>query len=170
MDAMSCRLAAASLVALLLAPALPAAAAEDDALIGLWATEPDEFGYAHVRIRREGDEYRGEIVWLSEPTFPDSEGPEWAGKPKVDRLNPDPALRDRPIIGLPLLWGFRAKGPGQWAGGFIYDPASGKTYKCKITLQDDGTLKVRGFVGISLLGRTTIWRPVAEAAAEPDAK
>jgi uncharacterized protein (DUF2147 family) len=60
------------------------------------------------------------------------------------------------IPGPPLLWGFKYKGANKWEGGKIYDPNNGKTYSCKMTLEGN-TLKVRGFVGISLLGRTTIW-------------
>ena len=57
-----------------------------------------------------------------------------------------------------LLTGFVADGPGKWSGGRIYNPEDGKTYKCKLTLQDDGTLKVRGYVGLSIFGKTQIWR------------
>jgi uncharacterized protein (DUF2147 family) len=59
------------------------------------------------------------------------------------------------ILGLPILRDFKYKGANEWEGGKIYDPKNGKTYSCKMTLQGN-TLKVRGFVGISLLGRTTI--------------
>lgn len=134
---------------------------DEDAVIGLWRTEPTDQGYAHVRIEREGDRYRGEIVSLSEPSFAAEEGPEWAGKPKVDRNHPDAAKRSRPIIGLEIVWGFAHKGPGRWDGGRIYDPENGKTYKAKMRLQSDGTLDVRGFIGFSLLGRTTEWQRIS---------
>ena len=49
-------------------------------------------------------------------------------------------------------------GYSSWSGGRIYNPEDGKTYKCKLTLQDDGTLKVRGYVGMSIFGKTQIWR------------
>jgi uncharacterized protein (DUF2147 family) len=48
-------------------------------------------------------------------------------------------------------------GDGAWSGGFIYDPNSGKTYRCKLKLKDRNTLKLRGYIGISLLGRTDVW-------------
>jgi len=79
-----------------------------------------------------------------------------AGKPKVDRKNPDPALRSQPVLGLEILHDFQYD-DDQWSGGTIYDPKEGKTYKCKITLGEDGKLKVRGYIGISLFGRTTEW-------------
>lgn len=133
-----------------------------DAIVGLWQTEPEDGEYAHVRITQQEDgTYAGKIVWLNQPDFPASEGPEWAGKPKVDRLNPDPDLRNRPIIGLQIMHGFRYDGDNVWVDGTIYDPKKGKTYSCKMTLRADGTLFVRGYIGISLIGRTSEWTPVA---------
>lgn len=137
----------------------PPAGDPADAIVGVWRTEPTDQGYAHVRVTRDGDRYRGEIITLSKPLFAASEGPEWEGKPKVDRNNPVGGKQSRPIIGLTIVWDFKHKGPGRWEGGKIYDPENGKTYKAKIRLQDDGTLDVRGFIGFSLLGRTTRWQP-----------
>lgn len=79
-------------------------------------------------------------------------------RPQTDVKNPDPELRDRPLIGLDLFSGFTYDGDGAWSGGSIYDPNSGKTYRCKLQLVDNNTLKVRGFIGISLLGRTEMWK------------
>ncbi len=135
--------------------AAPAVAAEADVILGRWQTEPTDKGYAHVEVVAEGGLYQGRIVWLSEPDFP--AGDEMAGQPKLDRLNPDPQLRGRPIIGLALMEGFSYEGEGRWKGGRIYDPETGKTYKCNLRLDQDGTLRVRGYVGISLIGRTTVW-------------
>lgn len=148
----------ALLLASLLVTATPATAAEGDAILGLWRTDPTDKGYAHVEISRQGEVYSGEIVWLSEPDFPP--GDPDAGQPKVDRLNPDPQLRGRPILGLPLVSGFSYAGDGRWRGGVIYDPENGKTYRCKAQLTAGDRLEVRGFVGISLLGRTTVWTRV----------
>ena len=78
------------------------------------------------------------------------------GTDKVDKENPDEARRNDPIIGLNLVKGFTYKGSNKWAGGTIYDPNNGKTYKCKIKLEGN-QLKVRGFIGVSLLGRTAVW-------------
>ena len=77
--------------------------------------------------------------------------------PRYDDLNPDPALRDRPLIGMTIMSGFSYDGDGRWVGGRIYDPNSGKTYKAKIQQVDANTLKLRGYIGISLLGRTDTW-------------
>jgi uncharacterized protein (DUF2147 family) len=140
-------------ILLLLLAVPPVPADEADEIVGLWITEGED--HARVEIRREGDEYRGRIVWLAEPEFP--EGDTMAGRIKIDRNNPDPALRERPIVGLEILEGFRWAGGERWTGGKIYDPKNGKTYRCRIRLTEDGALRVRGFVGISLLGRTAVW-------------
>ena len=85
-----------------------------------------------------------------------------SGRPDKDEKNPDPALRGRPLIGLQLFRGFAYDGDGRWTGGTIYDPNSGKTYRCIITQVDDDTLKVRGYVGVPLLGRTETWTRVPD--------
>ena len=73
-----------------------------------------------------------------------------------------PALRERPLIGLEIFEGFEYKGKGRWKGGTIYDPNSGNTYRCIVTRVDDDTLKVRGYIGVSLLGRTELWQRVRD--------
>ena len=83
-------------------------------------------------------------------------------RPDKDEKNPEPALRDRPLMGLELFSGFEYKGKGKWKGGTIYDPNSGNTYQCIITRVDANTLKVRGFIGVSLLGRTEHWTRVLD--------
>ena len=148
-------------LALLAAPA-PAHAAEvsADAVTGKWLTEPgDKGGRARVEVRKEGSRYVGRIVWLEEPNFED--GPH-KGQAKMDLENPDNSLRERPIIGLAILSGMTYEGDGTWGGGTIYDPANGKTYKAKMSLDSNGdaTLDVRGFIGVSLFGRTTTWKRV----------
>ena len=65
---------------------------------------------------------------------------------ELDTKNPDPALRNRPILGVTTVSGFKQVGPGKWAGGKRYDPASGKAYKGKISVNPNATLKVEGCV------------------------
>lgn len=65
------------------------------------------------------------------------------------------------VVGLEMLWGMKPKGK-EWSGGRILDPEDGNTYKCKIALNKDGTLKLRGYIGIPALGRTQTWHRVAE--------
>jgi len=147
---------------------LPAAAQQADAVVGTWLTEAgDRGGKARVEVAREGGEMIGRIVWLEEPEFPDGEH---AGEAKTDLENPDAALRDRPILGLRILDGFTYAGRGTWRGGTIYDPANGKTYKAKLYLDgdDDRTLDIRGYIGITLFGRTTTWKRVDRPAGGGD--
>lgn len=120
--------------------------AEADAVLGNWVTEEDK---ALVEVYKCEDKYCGKIVWLKEPKNEE-------GKDKTDTNNPDPEKRDRGIIGLNIVWGFKYDKDNKWVGGKIYDPDNGKTYSCKMKLEGD-KLKVRGYVGFSLLGRTTIW-------------
>ena len=77
------------------------------------------------------------------------------GKPKVDKNNPDDDLKSRPLVGMELLSDFEFD-DDEWEDGEIYDPESGKTYSCEMTL-DGNTLNVRGYIGVSWVGRTTEW-------------
>ncbi len=68
-------------------------------------------------------------------------------------------LKDKPVVGLTILWGLKQDGTKPiWAGGSVLDPAVGQTYKCKLTLKDEQTLEVRGYLGISLMGRSQVWK------------
>ena len=161
------RRSSALLAATALAPATHADDARDanaadaaaDAIVGVWETAPTDKGYAHIEMIRRGDVYDGDIVWLNEPLYPP--GDEMAGKTKVDRMNPDPALRQQPIIGLAIVHGLRYAVDGSWEGGTIYDPETGKTYRSKASIANGGeTLNLRGYIGISLFGRTSQWKRV----------
>lgn len=148
----------------LAACAVPALADGPDGVLGVWVTAD---GKARVEVTRHGDVYDGSIVWLKEPLYPadDKTAP---GQTKVDRNNPDKSLQSRPILGLPLISGFKYAGDNVWSDGTIYDPNNGKLYSCKLTLTMDGSLRVRGYVGISLFGRTEIWtRPAPGSTPQP---
>jgi uncharacterized protein (DUF2147 family) len=128
----------ASVAALATVLAGPALAAEPTP-VGEWATDDKD---ARVRIEPcagRPDRLCGRIIWAARP-------PDAPDGPLVDRNNGDPALRSRPIEGLPLLAGFEPDGPGSWGGGTIYDPRSGRTYKSKMRLRSDGGLEVSGCV------------------------
>ena len=73
----------------------------------------------------------------------------------LDTRNPDPTKRKRKLVGLAILSGFTKKG-AMWESGTIYDSSNGKTYKGKVWLQN-GQLMMRGYVGLSLIGRTAKW-------------
>lgn len=125
-----------------------------DDIVGVWMNEDKD---AHVQISRDGDIFNGKIVWLKTPID------EETGKPKLDDENSDESLRTRPVMGLLLLHDFVFDGDDEWEDGKIYDPKEGKTYSCYMEFDDEddlSTLKIRGFIGVSLLGRTTYWTKV----------
>ena len=88
--------------------------------------------------------YYGKILWGT-------------GGQTKDVKNPDSKLKNRDVIGLVMLNDFVFDGNGTWENGTIYDPREGKTYSSKITLKNRDQINVRGFVGISMFGRTEIW-------------
>jgi len=133
-------------LAIILNP-LTALSQEADAVLGIWLTQDKD---SKIEIYKKNNEYHGKIVWLKEPNK--------NGKPKVDDKNPDAKKQDRPIMGLVLMTHFEYDEDFVWEDGSIYDPKNGKTYSCKMTLsKDKNTLDVRGYIGISLIGRTAIW-------------
>ncbi|WP_074487509.1 DUF2147 domain-containing protein [Mucilaginibacter polytrichastri] len=128
---------------------LSASAQNADAIIGKWINPSGE---GQIEIYKKGNKFFGKLAWIK---FPNDAG----GKPKTDIKNPDEALRSRPELGLELLKDFTFDGEDVYENGTIYDPKSGKTYSCKMTLKGK-KLKIRGYVGISLLGRTEEWTRV----------
>jgi uncharacterized protein (DUF2147 family) len=114
-----------------------------DAILGEWLSQEKD---GKVHIYKQGEKYLGKISWGKSTE-------------KKDSKNPNPALQTRDLIGLVILKDFLFKGKS-WEDGTIYDPNNGKTYSCIIKLRDNETLEIRGFIGISLLGRTTIWSKV----------
>ena len=119
-----------------------------DAIVGVWETGS---GKARVNIIKSGNYYYGRIVWLREPNNEE-------GKPKVDKNNPDESKMTSPLLGMRMLAGFEFKGNNVWEDGTIYDPESGSTYNCIISLTDNNSMNIRGFIGISAFGRTDVWR------------
>jgi uncharacterized protein (DUF2147 family) len=126
-----------------------ASAQKADAILGQWAN-PN--GQDHILIYKRGNKYFGKLDWIKVPN-------DEQGKPKTDKNNPDKALQSRPDLGLELLKDFTFDGEKVYEDGTIYDPKSGKTYSCKMTL-DGNSLKIRGFVVFSLFGRSEVWTRV----------
>jgi uncharacterized protein (DUF2147 family) len=124
--------------------------ADTSSPVGVWLTEAQT---AHVEIAPCGQALCGSIVWLKEPL-------DAAGTPKRDVNNPDETRRARALLGMNLLEGFVPASGGGWDSGTIYNPEDGKTYKCVMAFEDDGRLKVRGYVGVPLLGKTQLWTRV----------
>ncbi|MCW3087222.1 MAG: peptide protein [Sediminibacterium sp.] len=133
-------------VAFLIVSLASFAAPNPDDILGVWINSS---GQGQIQIYKEGGKYFGKIVWLKEPNGPN-------GHPKLDAKNPDETQRSKPLLGAVVLRGF-SYDAGEWTGGRIYDPQNGKDYKCYMKLKDPKTLTVRGYIGISLLGRTEIW-------------
>jgi uncharacterized protein (DUF2147 family) len=118
--------------------------------IGRWKTVDDATGKIKsvVTIWEEAGKLYGQIQKLVDP----------------DPKDPNPRCtpctgeqKGHPVIGLRILWDLQKDGDA-WSGGTILDPENGKTYKCLLSLEEGGEkLKVRGFIGVSLLGRTQYW-------------
>ena len=134
---------------LLVALPLFAAAPAPDAVLGVWKNGS---GKGQIQVYKQGDRYYGKIISLRNATGED-------GKPKVDHRNPDPAKRDKPLIGLVMMRDFKYK-DGEWTDGYIYNPSDGKEYKAYMKMKNNNTLSVRGFVGISWIGKTDTWTRV----------
>ena len=69
--------------------------------------------------------------------------------------------KNAPILGMNILTGLQKEGK-EWSGGKILDPKNGKEYKCYIQLLDENTLKIRGYIGFSVFGRTAIWKKASK--------
>jgi len=112
-----------------------------DKIIGLyWSPKKD----AKIEIYKKGDQYFGKFNWITPAS--------------KDVKNPDVSLRNRDVLGMEFMTGFKYD-EGDYTNGRIYDPQSGKTYDCKMSLNGDN-LKVRGYVGFSMFGRTEVFTRV----------
>lgn len=120
---------------------------------GLWKTVDDRTGADRsiVRIEDDGKRWSGRIVKSLDPR---DDPKATCGKCPGDR-------KDQPIVGMAILTGLTrsANDARLWEGGEILDPDSGGLYRARIRLSEDGrSLEVRGFLGVSLFGRTQVWR------------
>lgn len=114
-----------------------------DAIIGEWLSEAKD---GRVQIYKVGEKFFGKVVWGKDGS-------------RKDANNPDPKLKEQNIIGSVILKNFDFTGKA-WEEGTVYDPNNGKTYSCTMKMPDANTLSIRGFIGISLLGRSTTWTKV----------
>ncbi|HZD32231.1 MAG TPA: DUF2147 domain-containing protein [Candidatus Angelobacter sp.] len=142
------------LLLILLIAATGCWAASADDILGTWF---DQALDSKIEVSKCGNNYCGKIVWLKEPVYPAGSTEGTPGTPKVDTKNPDASRHKTPMLGMQIIEGFQSAGDNQWKNGKIYDPDSGKTYSAKATLVAHGQLDLRGFIGISLLGRTEKW-------------
>ncbi len=142
----------ASLLPILFFFLLTGAKAQCDAsdLIGKWWTTDWK---SKVEIYKKDGKYYGDIVWMKNPRTED-------GELKRDKNNPDPDKRDRTIRGLTIFKDMECTEENMLEDGTLYDPESGKEYSGWMTLKDENTLKVRGYIGVSMLGRTEHFKRV----------
>ncbi|MDA8092195.1 MAG: DUF2147 domain-containing protein [Nitrospiraceae bacterium] len=111
-------------------------------ILGTWLTRDRD---AKISIYEcGGKKYCGKIVWVKDG-------------PKTDEKNPDAALRNRPVLGLEIMKGFSYEGKNRWAGGRLYDPKSGNTYRGVMRFEPPNRLRLRGYVLLPLFGRTDTW-------------
>lgn len=118
--------------------------------VGVWL-------HANKRIEVEispcSDRLCGQIVWFRWPN-------DAHGLPLVDLKNPDPTLRTRPLLGLTVLRDLRRADARSWEGGKIYNPDDGIDYNARMSVQTNGTLRVRAYVLLPLFGATQVWTRV----------
>ncbi|GAA3953612.1 DUF2147 domain-containing protein [Pedobacter ginsengiterrae] len=133
---------------LFVAVSFNAIAQNKDAIVGKWLNASGE---GQIEVYKKGDKYYGKLAWLKEPNL--------NGKPKMDSKNPTASLQSRPLLNLEILKDFVFE-DGKWTDGTIYDPKSGKTYSCNISLKGNDVMNVRGYIGISLLGRSEAFKRV----------
>jgi len=127
------------------------AVAEDTSPVGKWKTIDDETGKVKsiVMISDVGGELQGKVEKVFSP-------PAESENPICDKCEGE--RKDKPVIGMTILWGLKKTGDREYEGGQVLDPAKGKIYKSKLTVSEDGKkLRMRGFIGFALIGRTQTW-------------
>ena len=118
-----------------------------DKVLGVWLNDEKT---GKIEIYKTGDKYFGKLIWGK--TIYEADGK----TSKKDVKNPDVKLRNRPLLNLVFITNFKYNGDGTWENGNIYDPKSGKTYSCEMEIKDS-RLKMTGYIGFTLLGRTVYW-------------
>jgi uncharacterized protein (DUF2147 family) len=124
--------------------------AADPSPLGLWKTIDDNTGQPSglVRIREVNGQYEGKV----EKIFPKPAEPQ---NPNCEKC--EGSRHNQPVMGMTILWGLTKQGE-EYRGGEILDPENGKIYRARVKLIDNGQkLDVRGFIGVSLFGRSQIW-------------
>ena len=125
-------------------------AAANENPVGLWRTIDDKSGKEKSLVRVS--ESNGQLQITIEKLFRE---PGEEPNPLCDKCSGE--KKNKPVIGMQIGNGLKKDGE-VWSGGEILDPQNGKTYKCKVWLEEKGKkLHVRGFIGVSVLGRTQVW-------------
>ena len=121
--------------------------AQSQSILGKWKsidedTNKDE---SIIEIYQENGKFHGKIIQLLDLNKKDAVCEKCKGKNK-----------NKSIKGMVIISGLKKNGK-EWSGGKVLDPKNGKQYKCYITLQDNNTMKLRGYIGFSVFGRTAFW-------------
>lgn len=114
--------------------------------VGIWE---DSSLRIKVEIAPCGERLCGKLLWIRRR--------DQAAAGLLDTKNHDRALRSRPLLGLTVLEGLRRTGDNTWVDGRIYNPDDGVSYQAKMSMREDGSLKVRAYVLLPLVGKTYIW-------------
>ena len=144
------RMLSCALTCLLALGVARTAHADADTPAGLWKTIDDKTGKERtvVRIVDNNGLYEGKVEQIFEQPGDD---------PKHLCRKCEGERKDKPIIGMTFLWGLKREGD-QYSGGEILDPKNGKVYRAKMKLIESGRkLEVRGYIGLSLFGRSQTW-------------
>ncbi len=129
--------------------AIPSIAVNKDDILGVWHPKDENF---NIEIFKAADEYHGKIVWLKDPKGED-------GGAKLDKLNPQKNLREKPVLGLVAVKGFEFNDIDKiWEDGYIYNPMTGQSLKGAFSMVDNNTLELTGFLGFSLSEVKIIWK------------
>ncbi len=116
--------------------------------LGIWLVGDQD---AKVELYMNKGNLEGKLVWLKEPL-------DTNGAPKLDLKNPDSAKQAQQIMGSVFLKNFKKdSSENKWIDGSVYDAKSGKAYSGWIKLKNENKMELRGFIGISLFGRTDEW-------------
>lgn len=125
---------------------------QSDEILGTWLNEKKD---SKIEIYKTGNKYFGKIIWLKNNVNDDGTSP------KLDNKNDDEAQQKKPIVGKVILtnlsWDSDDK---EWQDGEIYDPRGGSLYSCFARMEAKDQLFIKGYIGFSLIGRSTIWTRV----------
>ena len=116
-------------------------------IVGTWKSVDEETNKEEsvIEIYKENEKFYGKIIRITDPARQSAVCENCKGTNK-----------DKPILGMVILQGLKKEG-SSWSGGKILDPKNGKKYKCTVSLEGENTLKLRGYIGFSVFGRTAYW-------------
>jgi uncharacterized protein (DUF2147 family) len=121
-----------------------------DDICGIWLTE-DSRGKMEIFKNTQNNTYEIKVVWQKNSKEAD-------GSEKLDKKNPKPELRKRTLQGMVFATGLKWDADDkEWYGGDVYNPEDGNMYSCKARLDGNRILRFRGYLWVSLLGKTTTW-------------